>query len=160
MTLRTREIRTTADYPSSRVRILSAVTHLGTEYFFTKAVPGRLEGDRIVGPATAYGERIEIEAPFTEVKKRDDGTVYEVVDREGRTHSVQRVVSASQDKMTVVVAGRKSERVSIPLSEIRSIQARRTDPIKTLIMVPVVGFLGLIALLFGLEAVFPGSVNH
>jgi hypothetical protein len=146
MSWRTREVRTTADYPLSRTRVLSVVMLSGTEYYFSKSTPGRVHGNLIVGTGRVFGERVEIEGPFAEVRKRPNGTVYEVVDREGRTHPVWRVVSAGEDKMTVLSAVRKSELVSIPLSEVRSVQLRKLDMFATLSVVPMAVFLGYIAL--------------
>jgi len=142
----TRDVVTTADYPSSKARILKVVTVSGTEYFSSKSAPGRLQGSGIVGTAIVYGERVEIEGPFTEVKKRADGTIYEVVDREGRTYPVHQVVSAGEDKMTVLVAGRNSEWVSIPLSEVRLVRLKRFDAVMTLVAVVGFGFLGIVGL--------------
>lgn len=129
----TRAVRTVVDYPSPGARVMKVVAVSGTEYYFSKATPGRVVGNLIVGTANVYGERVEIEGPFAEVRKRPDGTVYEVVDREGRTHSVMRVVSAGEDKMTVLMAVRKSEQVSIPLSEVRSVRFRKFDHVATFI---------------------------
>jgi len=147
MTYSTRRVATTADYPSSKARILKVDTASGTAYTFPESAPGRLLGDKIAGTATFFGKGVEIEGPFAGIKKRADGTIYEIIDREGRIYSVQKVVSAGEDKMTVLVTGRYSEWVSIPLSEIRSVQLKKLNVIATLVMVAGGGFMGLLGLM-------------
>lgn len=125
MTVQTRHIRTAAEYPPPKARILVARTADGAEYTFPKSSPGRVLGMTIKGTAIVSGEKVALEGPFGEVRKREDGSVYEVVDGAGRTWPVIRVLSSAGDSMAVQVAGTRTASVTVPLSEVRTVRIRK-----------------------------------
>jgi hypothetical protein len=142
----------TADRPPRQdVRIMRLVTASGSTVVFSRADPGRVEGDRIIGMAVAgFEERVP--APFLSVKKHPDGRVHEIVDRNGQVHPVYRVLREGETEWIVVTSGPGSRQVAIPLAQVKQISFRRTNVAGTFVFVPaavVLGLTGLIYLLFG-----------
>ncbi|MCK7462276.1 MAG: hypothetical protein MZU84_09505 [Sphingobacterium sp.] len=65
--------------------------------------------------------------PVLPSKLRADGSVYEIVDRDGRIASGLRGPEQGEIEWTILVPGRTVQSVSIPLSEVVLIEYRKTD---------------------------------
>ncbi len=97
-----------------------------TVMFSANADPGRIVGNAIVGTAVGGAwESVEIAKPVSLVKKRADGSVYEITGRDGRVYPVGLVRSEDADKMVIFVGATQPAPVSVPLSEIASVKIRR-----------------------------------
>ncbi len=125
---RTREVRTIADWPEQNQKILSVVKASGEYVRFSKSDPGLMRGNVIHGmTATTVSAPLEVEGPFPSIKKRPDGTIYEVTDRNGRTYSVREVLKDEGNKLTITVNRSERGTVSVPMSEARLIQVKQTN---------------------------------
>lgn len=132
MTWGTRRIRATAPYPKQGAKIQSLVQRSGATVVFLKADPGRVAGNAIVGTAVGGAwESVEIAKPVPLVKKRSDGSVFEITGRDGRVYPVGLVRSEDADKIVFFVDAERPTPVSVPLSEIASVKIRRFDFVKT-----------------------------
>jgi len=132
MTWGTRRIRTTAPFPKQGAKIQSLVQKSGATVVFRSADPGRIAGDAIVGTAVGGAwESVEIAKPVSLVKKRSDGSVYEITGRDGRVYPVGLVRSEDADKIVFFVAAGRPTPVSVPLSEIASVRIRKFSFVKT-----------------------------
>lgn len=90
---KTREINTTADYPADGRKVLSVVKSSGEAVWFSKSSPGRIAGNAVVGEGVEVaGKRTEIARPVQSIKKRADGTIFQVTDSSGRVHAIQKVL--------------------------------------------------------------------
>lgn len=123
-----REVSTTAKRPAEGKKIRSVIMTSGELVEFSRSNPGRIQGSTIVGMATGLeGKPLSLKGPFSLIKKRPDGTIYQVVDKEGQVYSVQRVLKESPDQMTILTTASTVARVAIPLSEVRAIQVKKTN---------------------------------
>ena len=129
---KTREINTTADYPADGRKVLSAVKSSGEAVEFSKSSPGRIVGDAVVGEGVeVVRKRAEIARPVQSIKKRADGTIFQVTDSSGRVHAIEKVLKEEPDKLTVEIVYRTSVRVSISLSDVRLLRYKKTNPVLT-----------------------------
>jgi hypothetical protein len=124
----TKEVMTIADWPKENQKVLSVVKASGEYVRFSKSDPGLMHGNVVYGLAiSAWPESVEVEGPFPSVKKRPDGRIYEVTDRNGRVHSVREVLKDEGNKLTVVTNFMAPVLVSVPMSEARLIQVKQTN---------------------------------
>lgn len=142
MTWATKDVRTVADWPRQNQKVLSVVTASGGVVQFTKSSPGRMQGNAIYGLAVLYAkEPIELEGPFPSVKKRADGSVYEVTDRTGKVYGVKEVLKAEGDRMIVVERSAGPAVVSVPIAEARLVKLRKANG--PLTFLAIMGGLGV-----------------
>jgi len=134
---------TKADRPGERARILDLVMNSGVPIVFSGS--GRIRGSMATGMAVV-GVEERIPAPLSSIRKRHDGTVYEIVDRAGRIHPVLGVLNEGETEWTIFAPGSTVQSVSIPLSEVRQVRFRKNNTILTAIAVAVPVSLGLLYL--------------
>ncbi len=134
MTWRAKEIRTSSDVPRPGKQVLSVVKTSGEVIVFSRAAPARIIGSQVVGTPAELGAReVEIVGPFPLVKKRADGTPYEITDGSGRVWSVLRVMSEEPDRMIIRINEMRAGTVAIPFSDIRQVEIMRTNAPLTLL---------------------------
>jgi len=151
-TWRTKAVYTPADYPGPNKKVLSVVKTSGEVVEFSKEAPGRVWGGAVIGATTVVQKTsVEIDGPYVSVKKRADGTIYEVTDAKGQVHTVLLVLKEEPNKLTAQVRYPVTLTVSIPLSDLRSVQIRRIDVGKTALGVVGVYLLGTAALMLFLK---------
>lgn len=132
MTWGTRRIQTTAPSPKQGAKILSLVKKTGATVMFAANAPGRIVGNAIVGTAAGGAwERAEIPKPVPLVRKSVDGSVYEITASDGRIYPVGKVLSEDADRIVILVSLSKPTPVSIPLSEVASLEVRKFSFLKT-----------------------------
>jgi len=142
MTWATKDVRTVADWPRQNQKVLSVVTASGGLVQFDKSSPGRMQGNAIYGLAVQYAkDPIEIEGPFPSVRKRADGSVFEVTDRNGKVHGVKEVLKTEEDRMIVLERSTGPAVVSVPIADARLIKVRKTNG--PLTFVAILGGLGV-----------------
>jgi len=128
MTWATKDVRTVADWPRQNQKVLSVVTASGGLVQFDKSSPGRMQGNAIYGLAVQYAkDPIEIEGPFPSVRKRADGSVFEVTDRTGKVYGVKEVLKTEGDRMIVLERSAGPVAVSVPIADARLIKVRKTN---------------------------------
>jgi|PlaIllAssembly_1097288.scaffolds.fasta_scaffold57676_2 hypothetical protein len=148
MTWGTRRIQTTAPNPKQGAKIQSLVKRSGATVVFSAADPGRVVGNAIVGTAVGGAwESVEIAKPVPLVKRRDDGSVYEITDRDGRVHPVGLVQSEDADKMVIFIGATQPAPVSVPLAEIASVKIRRFGIVKTALALGGLFCVGFVTLM-------------
>lgn len=152
MTWGSRSVRATASPPKQGARIIGLVKTSGATVLFSASDPGRIVGNAVVGTARGGAwEQVEVRKPVSVVRKRSDGSVYEIVDRDGRTYPVGSVATEDADKMVIFIVGTRTAPVSVPLSEIASIKIRRFSLAKTALALAgltVVGYIGAFFILY------------
>jgi hypothetical protein len=129
MTWGTRGLEAVPRYPEQDSKIWSLVKRTGETVVFPASAPGRVLGDAIVGTALSR-ENIELRKPVPIIKKRDDGSVYEITTSDGRTIPVEKVLSEDADKIVIFGGTPTLAKVSIPLSEVVSIKVRKFNYLK------------------------------
>ncbi len=131
MTWGTRGIKATAPHPKQGAKIQSLVKTSGATVVFSTSNPGRIAGNAIVGTAVGGAwESVEIAKPVSLVKKRSDGSVYEIVGRDGQVYSGL-VQSEDADKIVFFVNAGQPTPVSVPLSEVASVRIKKFSFTKT-----------------------------
>jgi hypothetical protein len=141
---RTKNINGISDVPSKSAKIMSVVKASGERIDFSNSDPGRIRGGSITGTAVAgLSVPIDIQRPFSSIKKRADGTVYEITDGSGRVYGVQSVLKEGEAQWSVLINDRTVQRVSIPLSDVRQIRFKKTNTIMSAIAIVVPLSLGL-----------------
>jgi hypothetical protein len=144
VTWRTQTIAAASDAPGKRARIVSLVKASGERVEFSNSDPGRVRGDSITGTASArLSVPIDIQGPFSSIKKRADGTVYEITDGSGRVYPVQRVLKEGNTEWSILINDRTPQPVSIPLSDVRQIRFKKTNSFLTAIALGVPLTLGI-----------------
>jgi hypothetical protein len=132
MTWGTRRINTERPDPKPGKKVLSLLMRSGATVVFSTSDPGRVAGNAIVGTAVGGAwESVEIAKPVPLVKKRSDGSVYEITGHDGRVYPVGLVRSEDPDKMVIFVGVTKPASVSVPLSEVASVEIRKFSIMKT-----------------------------
>ena len=92
VTWRTKNIGGITDAPGRGAMVMTVVKTSGERIEFAKSDPGRVRGLAIQGTALVrFSVPLEIQGPFSAIKARPDGSVYEVTDGAGRVHQVLRV---------------------------------------------------------------------
>ncbi|MBM3305834.1 MAG: hypothetical protein FJY79_07845 [Candidatus Aminicenantes bacterium] len=143
-TWKTREINTTADYPADGRKVLSVVKSSGEAVEFSNSSPGRIAGAAVVGEGVeVVRKRAEIARPVQSIKRRADGTIFQVTDSSGRVHAIEKVLKEEPDKLTVEMVYRTYERVSIPLSDVRLLRYKKTNAVLTFAAVMLTAFAAL-----------------
>jgi hypothetical protein len=93
---------------------------------FSPSNPGRVQDFAVVGRGRdAVVTRIELTGPFPLIRKKDDGTIYEVVDAKGRVYSVRSGLGRGEDRMTILASA--WSQVSIPFADARQIEVRKSN---------------------------------
>jgi predicted DNA binding protein len=133
------------DHPGQRAKIISLVKKSGDLVVFSGADPGRVLGDVITGTAIV-GVEERIPTPIPTIKKRADGSVYEIVDRDGRTLLVWKVLNEGETEWTILAAGNAAQRISVPLAEISQVKYKKTNVALTILAIAVPAALGLVVL--------------
>lgn len=143
-TWKTKEINTTADYPADGRKVLSVVKSSGEAVEFSNSSPGRIAGDAVVGEGVeVVRKRAEIARPVQSIKRRADGTIFQVTDSSGRVLAIEKVLKEEHDKLTVEIVYRTSEPVSIPLSDVRLLRYKKTNTVLTVASVLLTAFAAL-----------------
>lgn len=155
MTWATKDVRTVADWPRQNQKVLSVVTASGRLVQFDKSSPGRMQGNAIYGLAVLSAkEPIELEGPFPSVKKRADGSVYEITDRTGKVYGVKEVLKAEGDRMIVVERSAGPAVVSVPIAEARLVKVRKTNgPLTFLAIMGGLGVAWMVNMAISLAAI-------
>ena len=138
--VKTVDVRT-APPPGHRARIIRLVKTSGESVVFSGV--GRVDGSTIKGQAVVSVQE-RIPAPVSSVKERPGGSVYEIVDRDGRIHPVSGVLIKGENEWTILVPGGTVQSVSIPLSEVVLIEYRKTDAALTILAITPVVVLTLL----------------
>ncbi len=133
------------DHPGQKAKIISLVKKSGNIVVFSGADPGRVLGDTITGTAIV-GVEERIPSPIPTIRKRADGSVYEIVDRDGRTHLVWKVLDQGETGWTILAAGNAAQRISVPLSEVSQVRYKKTNVALTILAIAVPMALGLVVL--------------
>lgn len=142
-----KDVRTMTERPAEGTPVVSVVKISGETVQFSKSDPGRVRGFAVVGTAKdAVARRIDITGPFPSIKERADGTIYEVVDGQGRVHSVRQVLARSENQMTILAS--TWMQVSIPLSDARQIEVRKTSMTLPVLLAAGVVAISVLPLLF------------
>lgn len=140
--------------PGRGAKIISVLTRAGEHIIFSRSDPGRVLGQSIVGRGVAsVAERVP--APLAEVKKRSDGSVYEITDRQGRTHAVLGVSAEGPTEWVIITPGREIRQVSIPISEVTQARYGKVNlPLTALALaVPATIIFGIVGL-----AIYAGNM--
>ncbi len=136
MTRRTLDVRKMPVPPKENLKVLSVVKTSGDELRFPKSEPGRVRGYSVLGTAfNPTPKKVEIEGPFSLVKRDADGNIVEVVDGLGHGYAVKQVLKEDVNKIAALVVDGKPFKISIPLSEIRLIQVRKLNAPLTILTV-------------------------
>jgi hypothetical protein len=143
----TREIRNEGDYPAPGRKVARVVKANGEVVDFTGPGLGQVLIDKVQGPAVVSVERtVELKEPLGLVKKRADGTVSEITDASGWIHYVLSIEKEGSDSVIIKERRTETQVVSIPLSEVRLIQYRKTNAILTAMALAAVAAAGIIVL--------------
>jgi hypothetical protein len=146
-TLRTRDVASTADLPSWKAKVTSVVMVSGERISFSPHDPGRVRGDVITGTATArFSAPVEIQGPFSSIKRRPDGSVYEITDGTGRVYPVIGVSKESETQWTILVNDTTAQQVSLRVSEVRQISFKKNNGALTVLAVLSLTAAGVIAI--------------
>ena len=159
---RTKNIGSISDAPDESARIISVVMASGERIDFSPADPGRVQPTGPEGPerpgrrasrgilikGTAVGRfsvPVEIKGPCSSIRKRADGTVYEITDASGRAYPVQRVLKEGDARWSILTYDRTVEPVSILLSDVLQVRFKQSYPGMTLLVIigPSLGLLYL-----------------
>jgi len=133
MTWGMKEVRTLPQSLPENTAVLSVVMNSGQVIKFTKSQPGRIRGNAIVGTGMdSAAKQIDITGPFT-FRSAADGTAIGVVDGEGRAYAARKILSRDENRMTILAS--ELNEVSIPLSEIHSIEVKKTNAVLTTVVV-------------------------
>lgn len=149
VTWRTKNIGGITDAPGWGAMVMTVVKTSGERIEFAKSDPGRVRGQAIQGTALVrFSVPLEIQGPFSAIKARPDGSVYEVTDGAGRVHQVLRVLKRGDAEWSILIIDRTTRPVSIPLTDVRQIRFKRHSPFLTFLAVAVPLSLGLYAWLW------------
>lgn len=145
-TMTTKPVVTPSDLPGKAAMIQSVIMTSGEHVEFSPSDPGRVRGDVIVGTAAVrYKAPVEIQGPFSSIKRRPDGSVYEITDGTGRVHPVVGVAKEGETAWTILVNDRTARPVSIPLTDVRQIRFRKINAFLTALTIASVAGLFFIA---------------
>lgn len=123
-----KDVKTAADWHGKKRKVLSIVKISGEYIEFNKENPGRIDEDKIVGTAIMMSKKIEIERANTKkIKKHSDGSIFEIINKEGKIYPVIGKVNEEENKFIFFATYETFESVSISLSEIKSIRIKRIN---------------------------------
>lgn len=144
-TLKTKAVFMPSELAGLHAKIAAVVKASGERVEFSPSGLGRVRGDAVTGTAQArYGVPVEIQGPFSSIKRRPDGSVYKITDGSGREHAVVRVSNEGDTTWTILINDTTVQPVSIPLSEVKQITYRKPNPALTAIAIAIPVVLGLI----------------
>ena len=144
-TLKTKAVFKPSELAGSHAKIVTVVKASGERIEFSPSGPGRVRGDAVTGTAQArYGVQVEIQGPFSSIKRRPDGSVYRITDRSGREHAVVRVSNEGDATWTILINDATVQPVSIPLLEVKQITYRKPNRALTAVAIAIPVVLGLI----------------
>jgi SMC interacting uncharacterized protein involved in chromosome segregation len=157
VTTRLKEVKTSADWQGKKVKILAVDKTSGEHIEFSKKNLGRIYGDKIAGTAVVLSKKVEItQDNIKKVTKDIKGMISEITHKNGKIYHVVngtvRVVSTKgdltgkeEDRIIFFTTYETSASVTIPLSEVKSVQVKKFDYAKSLCLVGAIGlafFLG------------------
>jgi len=131
------------NHPGRRAKIVNLIKESGERVVFSGC--GRMEGDTITGMADAGIEK-HIPTPFSAIKEGADGSVFEIIDRNGQAHQVLAVLQKGETGWTILARGGMIRQVSIPLSEVRQVTYTKINTGLTILALAPLAALGLILL--------------
>jgi len=134
---RFKEVRTVDDWQGKKGKIFWIIKTTGENIVFTNNNPGRIIGDKIVGKAIIPSKEIVIyRFNIKKIKKDKNGNITEIIRKDGETYLVlTKTVRKEKAKIIFFLDTGSYKSVSIPLSEVKSMQIKRFDPLKTLLNV-------------------------
>jgi len=150
-TTRLKQLRTTADWEGKIVKILSVEKTSGEYIKFSKDNPGRIDRFKITGTATRISKKVEIYPDeVKEIRKHHDGSIFELINKEGEIFHVVGTVIEEEDKFIFFTTYETSESVSIPFSEVKMAVAmiKKKDPVLTF-LASIGKFYLVVGALFG-----------
>jgi len=156
-TWKIKEIRTAADWRGEKGKILWVIKTSGEYIEFSKDNPGRMYGGMIAGTAVVLSKE-KLEIPRINIKKLEinkKGMISEITHKNGKIYHVipgtASVVSTEDDltgkeeeRIIIFATYETSESVSIPLSEVKSVQVWSKDYVLSILV--VLGAIGLVGL--------------
>jgi hypothetical protein len=144
-TLKTKAVFMPSELAGLHAKIAAVVKASGERVEFSPSGLGRVRGDAVTGTALArYGVPVEIQGPFSSIKRRPDGSVYKITDGSGREHAVVRVSNEGDTTWTILINDTTVQPVSIPLSEVKQITYKKPNTALTAIAIAIPVVLGLI----------------
>lgn len=143
---RIRELRKIPVMKRSEALILSVDKTTGEHIEFSKDNPGRVHKDMIVGIAIIRSKELVVKrADVKKIRTHSDGSIFEVIDKEGKIYHVVSIGIEEEDKIIFFTTYETSESVSIPFSEIKSAQAKIRSKNPSLTFLAYVGAFSLLA---------------
>jgi hypothetical protein len=129
-----KEIKTAADWQRKKGKILWVIKTSGEYIEFSKDNPGRIIGDKIVGKAIILSKKVVIDrANIKRIKRDRNRYISKIISKDGKVyHVITGTVIKEKDKIIFTGGEGLYESVSIPLSEVKSVQVKRFDPFTTL----------------------------
>lgn len=150
-TMRTKDLTPALGPPGPKAKVTNVITVTGERIAFSPRDPGRVRGDAITGTASVrYNVPVEIRGPFSSIKRRTDGSVYEITDGGGRVHPVVRVAKQGEDQWTILVNDTTAQQVSVPLSDVRQISFKKKNGVLTALAIVSLVFAGVCGLTLAL----------
>jgi len=129
----TKKVRKAANWHGKEGKILSVVKITGEYIEFAKENPGQISGNKIIGTSIILSKETSIErADIKKTRKHRDGSIFEVINKEGKIYQV--VVGTAreeEDKFIFFTTYVSSESISIPLSEVKSLEIKRINLLLT-----------------------------
>ena len=148
---RIKEVRTASDWKGKKGEILSLFKTSGEYIEFSKDNPGRIYGDNIIGTAIIMSKKVVIDgANIKKIRKHQDGTIFEIINKEGKIYHVVGTVRREEGKFICFIPYETFESVTIPLSEVKSVKVKNFNLFVSLLVV-VGGVIGLYFLAFAIS---------
>jgi len=142
-----KNLRTTADRQRIKGKILSLVKISGEYIEFSKGNPGKIYEDEIIrGTAIKLSKEVVIDqANIKKIYKLQDGTIFEIINKEGKKYHVVGTVKREEGKFICFIPYVTSESVNIPLSEVKSVKVKNFNLFASLLVVGGI-IIGLVIL--------------
>ena len=155
---RLKEVRTVADWQGKKGKIFWVIKTTGEYIVFSNNNPGRIIGDKIVGEAVILSKEIVIaRSNIKRIRKNQKGNIAEIISKDKKAYPViTGTVRKEKDKIIFFLDTGSYKSVSIPLSEVKSMQVKRFDPLKTLLSVVGTWAVAFAALVLSLVLAFSG----
>ena len=144
-TTRFKEVRTVAEWKGKKGKIFWVIKTNGEHIVFANYNPGRIIGAEIVGKAVILSKEIVIARyNIKRIKKDSKGNISEIISKDKKVYYViSGTVRKEKGKIIFFLDTGSYISVSIPISEVKSMQLKRFDPLKTLLSI-----VGTYAILF------------
>ena len=139
----TKKVRTAADWHWKKGKIFSVVKTSGEYIIFSKKNPGRIYSDNIIGAAIIMSKKVEIDQDNIKKTRKRDGSIFEIINKEGKIYHVVGTVREEEGKFICFTTYETFELVSIPLSEVKSLEIKHLNFLLTAlaIVVPITVFI-------------------